>query len=199
MKRFAVLALVIWWSGGPGAQAQDPSAVGQRQGRQQRLLQGRGQAIDNAGVTPAEIQRMFDAFALIQAQDQLELNDEQYARFLIRFKTLQDVRRQALLEHTRLVAELRRLLLQRQPDEARLKERVQALQDADAKAAADLRKAYENIDQVLDIRQQARFRVFEEQMDRRKLELVTRARQNRPNQQAPGTQAPQPPQGPPPQ
>ena len=33
------------------------------------------------------------------------------------------------------------------------------------------------IDQVLDLRQQARFRVFEEQMDRRKLELVMRARQ----------------------
>jgi hypothetical protein len=30
---------------------------------------------------------------------------------------------------------------------------------------------------VLDVRQQAKFRVFEENMERRKLELVTRARQ----------------------
>ena len=40
-----------------------------------------------------------------------------------------------------------------------------------------MKKAYEGIDQVLDVRQQAKFRVFEELMERRKLELVTRARQ----------------------
>ena len=37
----------------------------------------------------------------------------------------------------------------------------------------------EAIDQLLDIRQQAKFRVFEEQMERRKLELVMRARQGK--------------------
>ena len=50
---------------------------------------------------------------------------------------------------------------------------------------ADARKALDALDQTLDLRQQARFRVFEEQMERRKLELVTRARQanrgNNPN------------------
>jgi hypothetical protein len=40
-----------------------------------------------------------------------------------------------------------------------------------------VKKAYDGIDQVLDLRQQAQFRVFEELMDRRKLELVMRARQ----------------------
>jgi hypothetical protein len=47
-----------------------------------------------------------------------------------------------------------------------------------------VKKAYDAIDQVLDVRQQAKFRVFEELMERRKLELVTRARQaNRPRNQ----------------
>ena len=51
----------------------------------------------------------------------------------------------------------------------------------DARARVEDEKAYEAINQVLDIRQQAKFRVFEENMERRKLELVTRARQvNRP-------------------
>jgi len=41
-------------------------------------------------------------------------------------------------------------------------------------------------DEVLDVRQQARFRVFEENIERRKIELLIRARQqNRPNQQNP--------------
>ena len=44
-----------------------------------------------------------------------------------------------------------------------------------------MRKAYNALDEVLDVRQQARFRVFEEQIERRKIELLMRARQpNRP-------------------
>ena len=160
--------------------------VQQRQGRpggQGQQAPGLANEFADPGVTPVELQRMFDAYALVQAQDQLRLNDEQYGRFLVRFKTLQDIRRRSLQEHTRLVAELRRLL-QGQPDEAQLKDRMQALQDVDARAIADVKKAYEAIDQALDVRQQANFRVFEEQMERRKLELITRARQvNRPRQQ----------------
>jgi hypothetical protein len=114
----------------------------------------------------------------------LQLNDEQYSRFLLRYKSLQDVRRRSLQEHTRLVGDLRRLLMQGQQDEAQLKDRMQQLQDVDSRAFAEVKKAYEGIDQVLDVRQQAGFRVFEEQMERRKLELITRARQgNRPRQQ----------------
>jgi hypothetical protein len=156
----------------------------------------------NDAIAPAELQRMFDAYALLQAQSQLDISEDQYTRFLVRFKALQDVRRKALAEHTRLVIELRRLLNQSQAQstdttEAQLKEKMQALQDLDARSAADIRKAYDAIDQVLDVRQQARFRVFEELMERRKLELVTRARQanrqrQQQQQQTPPPAAPQP-------
>jgi hypothetical protein len=65
-----------------------------------------------------------------------------------------------------------------------LRDALKQLQDIDTRGEADALKAYEAIDQVLDLRQQAKFRVFEEQMERRKLELVTRARQaNRLNRQ----------------
>ncbi len=70
------------------------------------------------------------------------------------------------------------------PDETVLAERLKALQDLDAHAADEVKKAYDAIDQVLNVPQQAKFRVFEENMERRKLDLVTRARQaNRPKQQ----------------
>ena len=137
---------------------------------------GRGAAIDEGAISPAEIQRMFDAYALLQAQTQLQVTDEQYTRFLTRFKALLDVRRKALFEHTRMVADLRRLLMEGQADDTQLKERLQALDDLEARSKADSKRALDAIDQILDVRQQARFRVFEEQMERRKLELVTRAR-----------------------
>jgi hypothetical protein len=155
------------------------AAQGGAQGRANR------QAAD-PGVTPAEIQRMFDAYALVQAQEQLQLTDEQYARFLARYKMLQDIRRRSLDERTRAIGDLRRMLAPaaRQPDEAEIKGRLQLLAGIEARAAADVSKAHAGVDEVLDTRQQAQFRVFEEQMERRKLELVTRARQGiRQNQQ----------------
>jgi hypothetical protein len=140
--------------------------------------QGRQRGGEPNGVSPAEVQRMFDAYALVQAQDALKLTDRQYPEFLKRFRELQEVRRRHQRERLRLLQELR---VMTDPDahssETELKGRLKLLQDLDARTAADLRQAYDAIDQALDVRQQARFRVFEEQMERRKIELLIRARQ----------------------
>ena len=186
MKRLAILSLaVIAVINIIGVASLGAQGAQQRRGRQAQQAPGvPGVNGDDAAVTPNEIQRMFDAYALVQAQDQLHLNDDQYSRFLVRFKSLQEVRRRSLQEHTRLVGELRRLLMQGQPDETQLKERMQELQEVDSRAVADVKKAYDGLDQVLDVKQQAHLRVFEEQMERRKIELITRARQaNRLKQQ----------------
>jgi Spy/CpxP family protein refolding chaperone len=136
---------------------------------------GRGAA--EPAVSVGELQRMFDAYALMQAQDQLKISDDQFSQFLGRFKALQDIRRKALGERSRTINEIRTLMKEPQPDENQLKDRLKALQELDARAAADVRKAYEAVDEVLEVRQQAMFRVFEENMERRQLELISRARQ----------------------
>ena len=157
----------------------NPLAAQRARGR--GALPGPAGGADTPGVSPAEIQRMFDSYALMQAQEQLKVSDEQFPQFLARFKALQDTRRKNLQERFRMVQELRRLSNDAQPDEAQLKDRLKALDDLDVRSQAEVTKAYDSINQVLDIRQQAKFRVFEENMERRKLELVTRARQaNRP-------------------
>ena len=136
---------------------------------------------DAPGVSPAEIQRMFDSYALMQAQEQLKISDDQFSQFLTRFKALQDTRRRNLQERLRIVQDLRRLSNDASLDEAQMKDRLKALDDLDVRSQTEVTKAYDSINQLLDIRQQAKFRVFEENMERRKLELVTRARQaNRP-------------------
>jgi len=146
----------------------------------QRARPGTG---EEAMVSPAEVQRMFDSYALMQAQQQLQITDEQFPQFLTRFRGLQDVRRRALQSRARRVAELRRLLNSPTLDEAAVRDQMKGMADDDERAQADARKAYESIDQILDVRQQAKFRVFEEMMERRKLELVARARQARKQQQ----------------
>jgi hypothetical protein len=174
-RTLVVLALAV--TSGVSAAAQ--VAPGARRGAGGAVAGGA-----EPGVSPAEVQKMFDAYALMQAQEQLKIGDEQFARFLTRYKALQDIRRKAVQEHARLVMELRRLLNGPQPDEAQLKGRMAGLQELEGRSAADIRKAHEAVEQVLDVTQQAKFRVFEELMERRKLELVMRARQaNRKNQQ----------------
>jgi hypothetical protein len=180
--RAIVAAFLVVLCGSFVATAQpDRAAPGQREGRGAGRGPGRGAGPESTGVTPGEVQKMFDAYALMQAQEQLKIGDEQLTRFLTRFKVLQEVRRQTLGERTQILASLRRLADLTPPDEGQIKERLHALQELDARAAADVKKAYDGIDQVLDFRQQAQFRVFEELMERRKLDMVTRARQaNRP-------------------
>ena len=132
-----------------------------------------GQA--DPAVSPAEFQRLFDGFALVQAQQFLALPDEVYSRFLPRFMALQNARRQALQQHTRVLNVIRRAVNDGSPDD-QIRDAMKQLQDIDDRGVTESKKAMEGVDQVLDLRQQARFRIFEEQMERRKLELVTIAR-----------------------
>jgi hypothetical protein len=75
-----------------------------------------------------------------------------------------------------LVRELRQLL-QTPGNDVALRERLEALARVEATAQADIAKAAAAIDELLDVRQRARFRVLEQQLELRKLELVGRARQ----------------------
>src|SRR5262249_57042249 len=68
-----------------------------------------GAGADDASVSPAEIQRLFDAYVVMQAQQTLQLSDEQFPKFLARVKTLQEVRRRGQMQRGRMLQELRRL------------------------------------------------------------------------------------------
>jgi len=138
------------------------------------------------GVTmnPGQVQQLFDAMVVMQSQEALSLTEQQYAQFLTRLRVLQDTRRRHAQLRNRLINELQRMTNPRNSrpgvTESEIKARLAALQELEARSATEIRRAYEGIDEVLDVRQQARFRVFEEQIERRKLDLISRARQNRP-------------------
>ena len=134
----------------------------------------------NAATSPAELQRLFDAYVLVQAQDVLQLTDAQLPDFMTRLRALQDVRRRAQAERTRIVNDLRRLADEGRngaPSRERIAERLKSLREIETKALQDAAQAADRLDEVLEPVQQARLRVFEEQMERRKLELLVRARQ----------------------
>jgi Spy/CpxP family protein refolding chaperone len=134
-----------------------------------------------AMVSPAEIQRMLDGYMLIQAQEMLQLTDEQFPRFLSRLRDLQATRRRTQGERLRILQDLRRTTAARGGpiDESVIRERLKALDELDGRAAAEIKAQQTAVDQVLTPVQQARFRIFEETMEQRKIELLMRARQGR--------------------
>jgi hypothetical protein len=133
-----------------------------------------------AAISAGQIQRWFEAFTVLQAQEALNLSEAQYGRFVTRLKALQDARRKHQVARNQIMADLRKLTNPQtgSNDEASLAERLKALRDEDDRTAAELRKAYDGVDETLDARQQARFRIFEERMEQQKLELLMRTRQN---------------------
>jgi len=159
--------------------------------------------LDNGDMTPGEIQKLFDAYLVMEAQQALQLSDQQYPQFLTRLRTLQDTRRRTQQERNQLMGQLQRLTnprLAKPVDESEIKARLSSLQELESRTAAEMRKAYNALDEVLDVRQQGRFRVFEEQIERRKIELLMRARQqNRQNNARPNQAPPKRPNPPPPQ
>ena len=137
-----------------------------------------GPAAPSAPLTQAELNRFFEAYALLQAQSMLRLTDDQYADFIVRLRALHAVRRRHQQAHHRLVQELRKLTNPQNTtaDEAVIKTTLEALTRADATAQEEIRQATEQLDELLDVRQRARFRVFEEDLERRKLDLLSRVR-----------------------
>jgi hypothetical protein len=134
----------------------------------------------DTAISAGQIQRWFEAFTVLQAQEALQLSEAQYGRFVTRLKALQDARRKHQIARNQIMGDLRRLTNPQtgSNDEAALIERLKALREEDDRAAVDAKKAYEALDETLDLRQQARFRFFEERMEQQKLELLMKTRQN---------------------
>jgi len=128
-------------------------------------------------VRPAELASMLDAYAIVQAQTALQLNDYQYGQFVTRLKRLQETRRRNTQARNRLLQQIRALVAPGvAPDEAAIREKLKALRDHDEQTAAALRRDSEALDEVLDARQQALFKLLEERLERQKLDLLMRAR-----------------------
>lgn len=149
-------------------------AIAQAQGRAQGA---RGQQAPRGQLSPADIQDQFDAYAIVQAQDALKLTDEQFPEFVRRARELHALRRRARVSRTRLIGGLNQLLRDSNASDARLSAAAKALDDHERISLEQMQRAYGAIDEVLDPRQRARFRVLEEQLERKKLDMLFRARQ----------------------
>lgn len=138
----------------------------------------RGQLAPRDGLGPREIQAQFDAYVIAQAEAALQITEDQYPQFVRRVRALQAVRREARVRRNRLLAELSQTLRARDgADDARLAAATRSLDDQERATLAGVQKAYASIDEVLTPWQRARFRVLEDQLEQKKLDMMFRARQ----------------------
>jgi hypothetical protein len=130
-----------------------------------------------AGATVAEVEQAFDRYFLNQARMTLQLSPSQMAAFRPKLEQLRRVRRQTQRQRQGLLNELQALARGGEPvDEDALAAKVKALDDQKVEAEQRIRDAYEQLDATLSVQQRARFRFFEQRMERQELDLIARAR-----------------------
>lgn len=171
--RMIVALAITGASLAPGvARAQDPPPQGAA-----RTAPRGGQRAGGAGAaTPADqlqVQRLLDAWALVQAKDQLRLTDEQYPGFVARLTKLHNTRRRIAMERRQLMGELRMLLNQSPAakDDV-LTTKVRALDELTKRGADEAQQTTLEIDGLLTPWQRGRYRMFEELLERRKIEML---------------------------
>jgi hypothetical protein len=144
-------------AGRPGAQAQPPA---------------------NPVQVSRDVQDMLDVLVLKQAQQALDLTDDQYVAFFKKMTELQRLRTQHRNQRQRLIAELNRLTQAgANTDDDTLMARTKAIDDLETGMIQKERDAQGAVDQALTPRQRARFRVFEENMEKQKLRLLAQVLQ----------------------
>ncbi len=191
MTRHGTRAIATWLAGllilplGLSVQgaAQEPTtesapAASEGAGPGRGRLARRGAIAGNPDVmTVQQVEEYFDQVMLHQARTNLALTDDQFLRFGAGLRRLQVARRQQQRQRLAMVRDLNNLVNATPFDESAVTSKLKELDDFSAQSTDEIRTAYDAIDRVLTLRQRARFRIFEEMMERRKLDLVSRARQ----------------------
>ena len=126
------------------------------------------------GMTVMQLQQHFDAVVLRQAQDQLKLTDDQFGTFAPKLLRLQNVRRRMIQERRKAMADLNQLLQADAANDEAISLKVRAFDDVNRRGGEELIKAFQDLDGVLSPWQRGRFRVLEEQIERQKIQLLTK-------------------------
>src|SRR5512147_464761 len=142
-------------------------------GPQGQARHGAGAGAEHPG--RAEAFKMVDAYVISNLQESLGLSDEQFAKAVPLVQKLQTERREYLVERTRKIREMRRLLHQGGASEAQVQDLLRQVKALDAEGPAATRRNLEALDAVLTPLQQAKFRVLELEVEQRMRELVRRA------------------------
>jgi len=119
--------------------------------------------------------KLVDAYVISNLQESLGLTDDQFVKVLPLVKKLQTERRAYLLERTRLLRDMRRLM-RAGGGEAQVLDDLKQLKAVEADGPTRVRRNVDALDATLSPVQQAKFRLLELEVEQRMRELMNRAR-----------------------
>lgn len=119
--------------------------------------------------------RLMDAYLISNLQESLGLTDEQFARAMPLVKKLQSDRRDFARRRMQALRSLRRSLVSGSATEAGVAELLKDVKNASTEERAATVRNVDALDAVLTPLQQAKFRVFEAEVDIRLRHLLARS------------------------
>jgi Spy/CpxP family protein refolding chaperone len=146
---------------------------------------GKSQAQDGAererGAVAPELRdetfRLMDAYVISNLQESLGLTDDQFARILPLVKRLQSERRDFARKRMQALRSMRRALNSGSATEATVANLLKDMKDAARDERAATTRNLEALDATLTPLQQAKYRVFEAEVDSRLRRLRTRTQE----------------------
>jgi Spy/CpxP family protein refolding chaperone len=135
-----------------------------------------------------EMRGMLEAYIISKLQEALQLNDEQYAKVIVAQKKLNEHRREHQRQRAQTLRELRRAVGATEPSDEEIANLLGRLEKLRLDFETQQREDYKAMDALLTVKQRARYRLLEIEIERRMQELIREIRRER----RPGA-APQPP------
>jgi Spy/CpxP family protein refolding chaperone len=144
-------------------------AAGQERGeRRQRKEERRQEAF-----------RMVDAYVIANIQESLGLDEDTYAKVVPVVNSLQKARREYFRDRAQSLHGMRRLLRSGTATEAQVRQQLEALKTLEAEGPERIREQMDALDALLTPLQQAKYRVFEVEVERRLRVLMRQGRRER--------------------
>jgi len=123
--------------------------------------------------------RMVDAYVIANIQESLGLDEDTYVKVIPLVNKLQKVRREYFHERAQMQRKMRRLLRSGNATEAQVQEMLTSFKALELEGPKRIRKQMDELDAFLTPLQQAKYRVFEVEVEHRLRDLMRRGRRDR--------------------
>lgn len=127
-----------------------------------------------------DVEGLMEAYVISKLQESLELTDDQFAKMIVAQKKLIEHRRGYRRDRNATLQQMRQALRSAESRDERLESLLNELNELQASFENQQRADYKSIDAILDVRQSARYRILEQEIQRRFQQMIreVRGRQN---------------------
>jgi uncharacterized membrane protein YgaE (UPF0421/DUF939 family) len=127
-----------------------------------------------------DVEGLMEAYVISKLQEALDLTDDQFAKMIVAQKKLSEHRRNYRRDRNATLQQMRQALRTAESRDDRLESLLNELEERQTIFENQQRAGYEAIDAILDIRQRARYRILEQEIQRRFQQMIreVRGRQN---------------------